>query len=64
MDERIEAITLCRHKDRIIVHYEHTYDDKYGTVLYRTGEIDKDDIENCYVGALKYFFDNSEVWNG
>ena len=63
MPSSIEEISLTRFEDRIVVSYCHGHKDKYGGVEHRTGELESEDIEDSYIGALKSFFNNSEVWN-
>lgn len=64
MEDFIDKITLVRYKDRIICHYEtNAFKDMYERLMYRTGEIEDDDVQDSYEGALKYVFNESEVIN-
>ena len=60
-----DMITLIRYKDRIACIYEtNAVRDRYERFEYLTGERKDADIQSSYEGALKYLFNESEVWNG
>lgn len=71
MPSYIEEISLQRFEDRIVVSYRHNYKDKHDSIVgiynessvYRTGKLESEDVESSYIGALKHFFNESEVWN-
>lgn len=60
-----ERITLIKVDGSIRVFYENPWNINYDKVEYVVGDdIPKEDIEGSYIGALKHFFNESEVWNG
>lgn len=63
MPSYIEEIRLRRVEEGIVISYTHAFEDKFDSVTYLVGQVDKEDMENSYEGALRHFFDESEVWN-